>query len=72
MRYFFHVQMKEKFLLDETGMELLNTEAAYEEAIGVCRELAMDFPAACRDIVFERVRVTDEVGAELFAVPTEH
>ena len=50
----------------------MNTEAAYEEAIGVCRELATDFPAACRDIVFERVRVTDEVGAELFAVPTEH
>ena len=69
MRYFFHVQTAAKMLLDEIGTEHPDAESAYAEAVCVGGELALEFPAADGEVILEQIRVTDEIGAELFTVP---
>lgn len=69
MRYFFHVRTTQKMLLDEIGTEHPDAESAHAEAVCVCRQLALEFPAAAGELKLEEIRVTDEMGVELFTVP---
>lgn len=67
-RFRFHVCDGAGFCEDSQGVELVDSEAAYEEALRTARKLMVDEVIERRLSFASFIEVEDEAGAHLFTV----
>jgi hypothetical protein len=65
-RYFFHLKAHGHLDPDDTGVELLDAEAAFEEAVKAAQDMARDAALGGKDISGQSFEVTDGDGEPVF------
>jgi len=66
-RYFFHLKAQGHLEPDDTGVELLDAEAAFEEAVKAAQDMARDAALGGKDIISgQSFEVTDGDGEPVF------
>jgi hypothetical protein len=68
-RYFFHIKKKGRLDPDDTGVELADAEAAYNEAVKAARGMSRDAAFSGKDVSGQRFEVTDSEGEPVFTLP---
>ena len=65
MRYYFHLVSRHGEILDETGVEVTDLEAAEAEALKAIQELQEEDPQADEDLQGWQLVITDQSGEVL-------
>ena len=68
VRFYFHIQMREKILPDLDGIELPDIATATDEALLTLREMLADAIRTGNKNMPDRLIITDSVGRELAVV----
>ena len=68
-RYFFHLKNKGRLDPDDTGVDLPNPEAAFDEAVKAARGMMKDAALGGKDLSGQSFEVTDSEGEPVFTFP---
>jgi hypothetical protein len=69
-RFYFHIQTRERLIVDQVGTDLQDACAAKQEALGAARDIVADAVRSGSDFP-EAFVIADSEGRELEIVPFE-